>query len=100
MSGWFEESSFAEDLGKVLTQWRLILGLSQRLVAERAGISVQVLRRLEHGEGNPQLGACLAVMDVLGLRRHTLQALDPLNTDLGRARAGLLDRQRAPKART
>lgn len=100
MSEWFEERPFLEEIGESLVQWRMVLGLSQQTVAERAGISVQVLRRLERGRGAPSAVALAQVLDVLGLRRHLREALDPLSTDLGRARAHLLTRQRAPRRRS
>lgn len=98
MSAWFEEESFAEQLGALVSQWRMVQGLSQTVVAERAGISTKVLGRIERGEGAPGTPALLAVLDVLGLRTTLLTALDPLSTDVGRARAHLLTRRRAPRA--
>lgn len=87
----------AEQLGGHLRQWRIMLGLSQELTAERANISLPVLRRLERGDGGVRLGNFLAVVKVLNLDERLTEATDPLNTDLGRMRAHLLGRQRARK---
>ncbi len=83
-------------LGANLKSRRIILGLSQDLVAERADISRSTLMRLEAGEGG-KVEHLLTVASVLGVAEDLINALDPLNTDLGRARAHMLNRQRAPR---
>lgn len=85
-------------LGANLKSRRIILGLSQDLVAERANISRATLMRLEAGEGG-KTEHLMIVASVLGVAEDLITALDPLNTDLGRARAHLLNRQRAPRRR-
>lgn len=86
----------AEHIGANLRDWRIILSLSQALVAERANISRSTLIKLEHGDG-AKLETFLTVAKVLGIAEQLLEATDPLNTDLGRARAFMLNRQRAPR---
>jgi len=88
----------ARHLGANLRDRRLILGLSQELVAERANISRASLIRLENGQGG-KIENMIAVMKVLGILELLLKATDPLATDLGRARAHLLHRQRAPRSK-
>jgi len=83
-------------LGENLRSRRIILGLSQELVAERAGLSRSTLLRLEAGEGG-KVEHMMTIAFVLGVAEDLIGALDPLNTDLGRARAHLLSRQRAPR---
>lgn len=83
-------------LGANLKSRRIILGLSQDLVAERADVSRSTLMRLEAGEGG-KVEHLLTVAAVLGVAEDLITAIDPLNTDLGRARAHLLNRQRAPR---
>ena len=85
-----------ERLGVHLRDWRIILGLSQELVAERANISRSTLIKLEQGAG-AKLENFLTVAKVLGVNDRIDAAVDPLNTDLGRARAHMLSRQRAPR---
>lgn len=67
-------------------------------MAERANISRSTLIKLEQGAGT-KLETFLAVGKVLGIADRVIQAVDPLNTDLGRARSYMLGRQRAPEAR-
>lgn len=77
---------------------RIILGLSQELVAERANISRTTLIRLEAGEGG-KVEHLMVVASVLGVAEDLVQSVDPLNSDLGRARAHLLNRHRvAPRS--
>lgn len=83
-------------LGENLRSRRIILGLSQELVAERADLSRPTLMRLEAGEGG-KVEHLMTVASVLGIAEDLISAVDPLNTDLGRARAHLLSRQRAPR---
>ncbi|WP_167562155.1 helix-turn-helix domain-containing protein [Pseudarthrobacter phenanthrenivorans] len=84
-------------LGAHLKSRRIILGLSQELVAERANISRSTLMRLEAGTGGT-VEHLLIVALVLGVVDDLIEAVDPLNTDLGRMRAHMLNRQRASKA--
>lgn len=86
----------AERLGDNIRRRRLILGLTQSLTAERANISRTTLNRIETGKGG-SLRHFLAITRVLGISEDILAATDPLATDLGRARAHLLNRQRAPR---
>lgn len=86
----------ARQLGANLKGRRIILGLSQELVAERANISRATLMRLEAGEGG-KVEHLMIVASVLGVAGDLIKAVDPLNSDLGRARAHLLNRQRAPR---
>lgn len=86
-----------EQLGTQLRDWRIILGLSQELVAERANISRATVIKMEQGTGG-KLETFLAVAKILGITDRIMEAVDPLNTDLGRARAYMLNRQRAPRS--
>ena len=87
----------AKLMGEHLKQWRIMLGLSQELVAARAGLSIPVVRRLEQGDTGVKLGSFIAVVDVLGLSERFTQFTDPFETDLGRLRSHHLHRQRAPR---
>ncbi|MFF1831163.1 helix-turn-helix domain-containing protein [Paenarthrobacter sp. NPDC058040] len=83
-------------LGDNLRSRRIILGLSQELVAERADISRPTLMRLEAGEGG-KIEHLMTVASVLGVAEDLIGSLDPLSTDLGRARAHLLNRRRVQR---
>ena len=58
-------SDTTHDLGVRLRLRREGLGLSQAAVAERAGISRQLVSRIEHGHSRAELGGVLAVVRVL-----------------------------------
>lgn len=84
----------AEEIGADFAAWRKILGLTAEQVAERADISRGTLRRLEHGDPAVGFHVVLRVARALGVLDSLADALDPLSTDLGRARAALIDRRR------
>lgn len=75
------------DIGSQLSAWRKIQNLTAQQVAERANISRDTLRRLEHGELGVSLETVLSVARALGALDRLVDALDPYQTDLGRARA-------------
>ena len=75
------------DIGSQLTAWRKIQNLTAQQVAERANVSRDTLRRLEHGEVGVSLETVLGVARALGALDRLVDALDPYQTDLGRARA-------------
>lgn len=82
------------EIGEDFAAWRKILGLTAEQVAERADISRGTLRRLEHGDPSVGFHVVLRVARGLGVLEKLTEALDPLNTDLGRARADLINRKR------
>jgi transcriptional regulator with XRE-family HTH domain len=84
----------AREIGEDYAGWRKILGLTAEQVADRADITRETLRKLEHGDPTVSFHVVLRVARALGLLETVTEALDPLSTDLGRARAGLLDRKR------
>jgi len=73
----------------------MVLNLTAAQVADRAGISAVTLRKLESGSGGTTTASLLAVLKALGLLDYVSDALDPLERDIGRARADRLTRQRA-----
>jgi transcriptional regulator with XRE-family HTH domain len=84
----------AAAMGEDFAGWRKILGLTTQQVAERADITRDTLRKLEHGDPTVGFHVALKVARALGILDTLAEALDPLKTDLGRARAGLVNRQR------
>jgi transcriptional regulator with XRE-family HTH domain len=84
----------ATEIGDDFAGWRKVLGLTAEQVAERADITRTTLRKLEHGDPTVGFHVVLRVARSLGILETLTEALDPLNTDLGRARAGLINRQR------
>jgi len=75
--------SVADDL----SAWRKLRGLTQAQLAERAGVSLNTLRRLERADPGVSLGNVLRVLRGLGLLDALPRALDPYETDIGRLRA-------------
>lgn len=91
-------SRAASELGGHIQTWRKLQGLTAQQLAERANISRDTLRRVETGKpvGSDVL---LNVVRCLGQLDRLIEALDPYETDIGRARAGtaLPQRVRAPR---
>lgn len=77
----------AHVLGEHLTVWRKLQNLTAEQVAERAGITRGTLRRLENGDPAVGLRVTLSVARALGQLDQLVAALDPYESDLGRARA-------------
>lgn len=77
----------AAEIGEHVVTWRKLQGLTAEQVAERAGISRTTLRRLEHGDPGVGFDVFLGVARALGQLDRVVHALDPYETDLGRARA-------------
>jgi len=67
--------------------WRKLRGLTQAQVADRAGISINTLRRLEAADGGVSLENVLRVLRALGVLESVPRALDPYETDVGRMRS-------------
>jgi len=78
-------STFVE-IGAQIKTWRMIYELKAEQVAERAGISLRTLNRIESGDPSISTAAFLEVIRSLGLLETLASSLDPLNSDLGRAR--------------
>ena len=76
----------ASDIGGQLAAWRRMLNLTAVHVAERAHVSRDTLRRLEHGDPAVSFQTVLGVARALGALDRVVDALDPFQTDLGRAR--------------
>ncbi len=73
-------------IGEDLATWRRLRRLTVAEVADRAGVGVSTVSRLENGDG-ASLSNTLAVARALGALDLLTSALDPYETDLGRARA-------------
>jgi len=74
------------EIGKSLKTWRILYMLKAKQVAERAGISLGTLNKIENGDPSVSTAAFLEVVRSLGLLDVLAESLDPLNSDLGRAR--------------
>lgn len=67
--------------------WRKLRGLTQAQLADRAGVSANTLRRLEHSDGGVTLENVLRILRALGVLDSVPRALDPYETDVGRLRS-------------
>ena len=74
---------------------RLRRNLPQAMVAERAGISVLTLQKLESGASGVSLGNCAAVLFALGFDTPFSDIASPLNDALGQRLAEMELPQRA-----
>lgn len=73
-------------IGAQLATWRRLRGLTAEQVADRAGVSRGTVVALETGRG-ASLENTLRVARALGVLDLLAKAVDPYETDLGRARA-------------
>ncbi len=84
----------AQRVGESLSGWRRMLGISSQELADRAGVSRETISRLENGDSSVSFATVLNVCGVLGILDRVQDAVDPYETDLGRARADQLLPQR------
>lgn len=77
----------ARTLGDYVTTFRRLQGLTAEQVADRAGISRNTLRKLEHGEATVGLDVFLEVCRVLGALDFVIAGMNPYETALGQSLA-------------
>ena len=77
----------AQNLGDQLRTWRKLQSLTIEQLAARAGVNRETVSRLEHGDVAVGMGTLLNVARALGILDNLVTALDPFETDFGRARA-------------
>lgn len=74
-------------LADSVSTWRRLRGLTQAQLAERAGTSRGVVRRLEAADGGVSAENLLRILRALGIEDLMTEALDPMRSDIGRLRA-------------
>lgn len=84
-----------QELGEHVRGWRMVLGLTAQQVSERAGITRVTLCRIEAGESGVSFGNVAQVLRAIGVLDGVVDAVDPLRSDIGRLRAGRLQKKRA-----
>ncbi|MGG5170828.1 helix-turn-helix domain-containing protein [Pseudarthrobacter sp. J1738] len=84
-----------KEFGEHVRGWRMVLNLTQQQVAERANTTRDTLRKIETGSGGVGFAVVAQVLRALGQLDTVVSAVDPLNSDLGRIRAGNLNKKRA-----
>jgi transcriptional regulator with XRE-family HTH domain len=77
----------ARDIADHVVVWRKLRGLTQRQLADRAGVSINTLRRLEAADPGVMLGSFLRILRGLGVLDEVPRALDPYESDIGRLRS-------------
>jgi transcriptional regulator with XRE-family HTH domain len=75
-----------DTVGQHLATWRRLRQLTAAQVADRAGVARTTVVALEGGHG-ASLENTLRVARALGVLDLLVRAIDPYETDLGRARA-------------
>jgi transcriptional regulator with XRE-family HTH domain len=80
----------AERIGEHTLTWRKLHGLTAEQVCQRAGISRPTLRKVETGDPTVTVETFLNVLRALGRLDSLVDALDPYETEFGRARADQL----------
>lgn len=73
-------------VGQNIATQRKLLGLTAKMVAERAGTTQPTISKLENGEGT-SLEITLRVLRVLGPMNEVVTATDPYETERGRLMA-------------
>lgn len=58
-------SECAKALGNCIYRNRKMLNMTQATLAESTGVTEQTIRKIEHGEGNPQLDVLFALIKAL-----------------------------------
>ena len=94
MAGYHIEREMQE-LGEHVRGWRMVLGLTAQQVSERAEISRTTLRKIEAGDGSVSFTSVAQVLRAIGKLDDVVDAVDPLRPDIGRLRAGKLEKRRA-----
>jgi transcriptional regulator with XRE-family HTH domain len=69
-------------VGHNFANQRTLLGLTAKMVAERAGTTQQTISKLENGQGT-SLEFTLRILRVLGLMGGVVAATDPFETERG-----------------
>lgn len=77
----------ARTLGEHVSTFRRLQGLTAEQLADRAGITRNTLRRLEHGEATVGLDVFLEVCRVLGILDFVVAGMNPYETALGQSLA-------------
>ncbi|MEG0374635.1 MAG: helix-turn-helix transcriptional regulator [Raoultibacter sp.] len=77
----------AQRIGENLATWRKLTGSTSQQVADRAGVSRSTVSRLENGDSSVSFATFLNVCRAMDVLDRVVDATDPYETDLGRARA-------------
>ena len=87
----------ARRMGESISAWRRMLRISSQELADRVGVSRETISRLENGDPSVSLATFVGACGALGILDRLEDAVDPYETDLGRARSDQLLPQRVRK---
>lgn len=73
--------------GERVSQWRRLVGLTQQQVADRGGVSRGAVARIEAGGPGPSMDTFFRVLNALHIADQVTDALDPMRSAVGMARA-------------
>lgn len=76
-----------ERFGRDVETWRKLNQLTAVQVADRAGVSLPTLRRVERGTGAASLENVFRIARALGILDLLAAAIDPYSTDAGQLRS-------------
>lgn len=95
----FRTRQAAKDIGQSIRDWRRLQTITSDELADMAGVSRSTLSRLENGDPSVSLATLLNICNAFALTDRVIDAVDPYETDYGRARApqSLPQRVRRPK---
>ncbi len=79
-------TSALRDMGENLTTWRKLRHITALQLADRAGVSINTVLRLESGKSS-NVESLFRVARALGILDEVNAAFDPFLTDVGRLRA-------------
>lgn len=85
--------------GDSIRRWRKLHRLTAEMVAERAGITRDTLRAIENGGGGVRLENVVSVLRVLGVMHTVLDAVEPMNSEIGVLNAESMLPQRVTRPR-
>lgn len=77
----------ARAMGENIATWRKLVGITSNELAAKAGVSRPTISRLESGDPSVSLATFLNVCRSLSILNQVVDATDPYETDLGRARS-------------
>lgn len=89
----------AQSIGEQLSTWRRMLGFTAEEIADKASVSRDTISRLENGDPSVSMATFLNVVACYSILDQVVDATDPYQTDLGRARADQLLPQRVRRPR-
>ena len=88
-----EVEKLLKDMGSDLKDARLRRRLKAEILAERAGVSIVTLRKIERGNPHTSIGNYAKVAFALGLLKNLLGVFDDPNDIVG----NMLEEERLPK---